>query len=151
MRLATDISESHYLVEERRRKMSSWMCSDSFCVSKRVFCVSRTRLHARRSSCFLACGVRSHRVTLACQSIKWRGPVSHQGAMHDCRCSDAQKFAPPPRESPLRGKDSSVTQTTVPIHNDRCAVWLKWLTAQCRRLNSKYMWGRWRTAGRVPL
>ncbi len=98
------------------------------------------------SLCFCARGVCSHHLMLACQSIKCRGPVSHQGSMHDCQCLDAQKFAPPWRKAPLRGKDSSVTQTTVPIHNDRCAVWLKWRTAQYRRLNSKYMWGHWQTA-----
>lgn len=49
----------------------------------------------------------------------------------------------------LRGKDSSVRQTTVPIHNDSCAVWLKRMTAQYRGLNSKCMWGQtysWRRA-----
>lgn len=111
------------------------------------FCVSRTWAARLRSLCFCACGVRSHRLALECQSIKWRGPVSHQGAVHDCQCLDAQKFAPPRRESPLRGKDSSVTQTTVPIRNDRCAVWLKRMTAQYRRLNSKYMWRHWHTTG----
>lgn len=76
------------------------MCSDLLRGSERVSaCRGR-----RRSPEVFMCGVCSHRVMLACQSIKRRGPVSHQGAAPDCQCLDAQKFAPPRREPPLRGK-----------------------------------------------
>lgn len=85
----------------------------------------------------------SHHVTLVWQSIKRRGPLSHQGAMHDCQRLDAQKFAPPRRESLQRGKDSSVTQTTMQIHNDRCAFWLKRMATLYTRLNSKYIQINW--------
>lgn len=113
------------------------MCSDSFRVSKCRLCVKQGA-ESLRSLCSCVCGVRSYPLVLARQSIKWWGPVSHQGATHDCLCLYVQKFAPPRRQSPLRGEDSSVRQKTAAIHNDRCSVRLKRMTAQCRRLNSKY-------------
>lgn len=118
------------------------MWTDLFRVSKCCLCVKQGT-ESLRSSCSCV----SYPLMLACQSIKWWGPVSHQGATHDCLCLCVQKFAPPRRQSPLRGKDSSVRQKTRPIHNDRCSVWLKWMTAQCRKLNSKYMWRHWCTTG----
>lgn len=118
------------------------MLSDFFCGFQHVsLCWGR-----RCSPAVFMCAVCSHRVTLACQSIKWRGPVSHQGAERDYQCLDAQKFAPPRSKSPLREKGSSVTQAAVPIQNDRCAVWLKCMTALYTRLNTKYMHGHWHTA-----
>lgn len=116
------------------------MCADFFRGSKQVSVCRGRGCSPGVFMCLSASAVCSHLVTLARQSIKWRGPLSHQGAVHDCQRLDAQKFAPPRRASPLRGKDSSVTQTTVPIHNDRCALWLKWMSAP--RLNSKYIQGR---------
>ena len=94
------------------------MLSDFFCGFKHV---SLCRGRGCSPAVFM-CAVCSHHVTLACQSIKWRGPVSHQGAERDYQCLDAQKFAPPRSKSPLREKGSSVTQAAVPIQNDRCAV-----------------------------
>lgn len=118
------------------------MCTDSFRVSKCCLCVKQGA-ESLRSSCPCV----SYPLTLACQSIKWWGPVSHQGATHDCLCLHVQKFAPPRRQSPLRGSDSSVRQKTAPIHHDRCSVGLKQMTAQCRELNSKYMWRHCYTTG----
>lgn len=114
------------------------MRSDSFRVSKCCLCVKQGA-ESPRTWCSCVCGLHSYPLLLACQSIKGRGPVSHQGATHDCPCLHVQKFAPPRRQSPLRGKDSSVRQRTAPIHNDRCCVRLERMTAQCSRLNSKYM------------
>lgn len=122
------------------------MCSDSFRVSKCRLCVKQGA-ESLRSLCSCVCGVHGYPLVLACQSVKRWGPVSHQGATHDCLCLYVQKFAPPRRRSSLRGKDSSVRQKTAPIHNDRCSVRLKRMTAQCRRLNSKYMRRHWHTTG----
>lgn len=122
------------------------MCADLFRGSKHVPVCRGRGCSPGVFMCLSASAVCSHLVMLARQSIKWGGGLSHQGAVHDCQRLDAQKFAPPQRASPLRGKDSSVTQTTVPIHNDRCALWLKRMTASNQRLNSKYTQGRWHVA-----
>lgn len=119
------------------------MCSDSFRVSKCRLCVKQGA-ECLWSSCSCVCGLHSYPPVLACQSIKWWGPVPHQGATHDCLCLYVQKFAPPRRQSLLRGKESSVREKTAPIHNDRCSVQLK---RMCRRLNSKYMRRHWHTTG----
>ncbi|CAB1458607.1 unnamed protein product [Pleuronectes platessa] len=100
-----DTSSSRCSVQERGRKDELLMCSDSFCVS-------RTRL--RRSLCFCA----------RCRSSPSRHvsvPVNQvAGALSlikvPCMIANAwmRRNLHLPGEStpPLRGKDSSVTQTT---------------------------------------
>lgn len=85
-RLAIDIIESNTLKQNRGGKDEILMCTDLFPGSKRVSVCRGCGSTPGVFMCFSASAVCSHLVTLVRQSIKWQGPLSHQGA---CVIADA--------------------------------------------------------------
>lgn len=82
-----EISDRYQLITlfsaGKRENDELLMCSDWLGVLERVLGADYSPVRLR-SLCSCACGVCGHRVMLVCQSIKKQGPVSHQGATHDC-------------------------------------------------------------------